>query len=241
MNIVFLILLFLAPGLIAQAINDFLELKKRKHDNKNVYEQLVGVVVNSSIVSTISLWICNFFNIINATNFDDLFNEISEYRAFCLIVMIIVAVTIVWTLILRAGIFRFIKWLRNKYYLSKFYVTTTDNEDCTVWEDIMLSQPHNDKEPLVIIKKVSDGTVVSGGFINEFSESDPLEIKFDESESVLELYAEEEKSDSKRYFGEILYSYYYTNGNIIITFYNSKLIYEHWDEIISYQAECRQS
>lgn len=70
MEIIYLVLFFLAPGLIIKAINDYKQITGNKTDkSKTIYERLFLIVTHSVIISIICIGIMKLFHTAMGYNF----------------------------------------------------------------------------------------------------------------------------------------------------------------------------
>lgn len=230
---IYLILIFIAPGLIYEALKEGLRLKKEDRSKENIYKQMFSVVGNSVIISAIVIIVLLLTKKIPPFDkFEELLHEMDSVFITGKIAGGIVVTSVVWFVFNDLAISKIVLFVKKKYCLIKYNVEPNDLENYTVWETIMLHQPKNDRKPFIKICK--EEKMVAAGILNDFCLGDF-------SVAQITLYGEEtakriidaDKTKQEKILDKVLYSFFDNNTGYKVEFYDTEKLYEHWDEYVN--------
>lgn len=238
MEIVYLILMFLGPGL---AINEYeRKLKtigKQIGRSGTIYEQLFGMCIHSVIVTFITLVSIRLIHIALKASFPTTLSgvllELNDLKQLAAYAITCVIVTIIWYKIYKqmisVAIFDFYK----KKLAKDKGVIVEDIDEPTVWENIFFTRDENEKRKIVSVFK--DGNYITSGELAGWNTNadERRELRIFNSHIIEEvLKSDKEKEDvSQRLLYNVEYEYYDVENGILIRFYDPKKIDEHWDEL----------
>lgn len=236
MKIIYLILLFLAPGLIINAITD---IKAGKHNSKQkntIYEQLLTVVIYSVIVSTISILlmsaISHFFNLFDSnTSLAGFIKSLDYMPKLLTYLVIMVAICFVTEFVLQRFIMPKLFEFRNDKLNKAYGVRQAQIGDPTVWEDILLDKERGENTNIVVIYQGNER--ITAGFLTSWnsSSSDPKEIELTRTQEISKIIQLDiNKPRNERWLKDIEKEYFDLEHNIRIEFYDNKKVIEHWED-----------
>ncbi len=230
MNVVFMILLFIAPGLMYEALKESLRLTGSRAGGANIYKQLFYVVLKSVVISGVSISMLVYIGMIPMVHsFQGLLREMDVISVALKITAGITIVTVACYCIYNRLIGKAVFWLKKIYFHKKYNVEPNSEEDHTVWEEITLSQPKNDRKPLITLYR--DDMFITAGLIDDFDRGafSVTQLRLIGELETLEL-MEKDKRGEVDIFSELEATFIDVKTGYVIRFYDSKKLYEHWPE-----------
>lgn len=233
METVYLIIIFIVPGLMHNAIKQSLNVNAKREKKGTVYEQLFYIVANSVLISTATIVTMKKFAMIETipTTFEELLanmNNLDYVKDFAICGMLLTAL---WYVISEEVLKRGLFWLKNKYFLARYNVEFTSPYERSVWEEIMLSQKKDGRKPLVAIYDAEK--FVTAGFLDVFDQGDfnSVGMKLARTKKTTRLFQDDgTKLPENKLFGKIEEEYYDPRSGRRVVFFNSEKVYEHWDD-----------
>lgn len=230
MNVVFMILLFIAPGLMHEALKESLRLTGSRAGGTNIYKQLFYVVLKSVVISgvSISMLMCTGM-IPMVSSFQELLREMDAIDITVKITAGIIIATVacynIYNRLIGKAVFR----LKKMFFRRAYNVEPNGDENYTVWEEITLSQPKNDRMPLITIHR--DDVFITAGLIENFDQGafSVSQLRLTGELETLDL-MEKDKRGEADIFSKLEVTFVDVKTGYIIRFYDSKKLYEHWPE-----------
>lgn len=238
MKIIYLILIFLVPGLIIEMMDEAESpISNKKHKSGTIYKRLFWIVVRSVILSAISIFLIYIFHSIMGFSFP---NTLSTFMSsldrldICstyLLTMLIITICfkkLILNKCLRPLWFR----IHNKQLAKKYGVQKASSDSSTIWESIFLNTKTNPYHLVATIYK--DGIYITSGIIHAWNAdiNEPHEyelIRTSEIEKVLK--ADESRESKDKWLNYIDFEYFESNSGLLIKFYDSEKLFERWNEI----------
>jgi len=231
METVIIILLLLGPGL---AVMQCLELKAKREKKQKVkatvYEQLFAACVLSIFSTGIAF---AGINIVRSCRGQESIATVSgmmeHLNSFgfliCFLIFMILATTIVG--IAYVGALKLFLRNQSKNIEKEFNLTPLGDDNPTVWED-MFFDPDKNKEPR-IVSIFKDGKYITSGYIDGWNigEYERKEFEIRRSTEIEELLLRGENSPLN-YINE---EYFDMETGVLIKFWESEAVNEHWDEL----------
>lgn len=239
MEIIFIVLIFIGPGVSIKAYQNYMSvLSDKNNSKKTLYEQMFTIVANSIItmlfsIGCINITILILFGKSNViTSLSGLIALLDKLTFTVPYIMINAIMGLLWVKIYEGYIAQYIHNVRNKILTQKYGVKSISKEEPTVWEDIFFNPKITEEWMIVSIFK--DGDYITSGRIAGYNEGktdiNELEIRnVYEVEKVLAM--DKEKKDAKKWLGYVDFEYFNAETGLQIKFYDVEQIKKHWDEI----------
>lgn len=227
MEIVYLILLFMVPGLLLKVLNDSIKLQIGRKDKKGtLYESLFGIVGVSVFVSGLALTFLVFIMDYNIKNMPALISELDNFKFLLKYLSIDIAIClflfILGKMIKGENKDKIIVFIKNTCLRKQtnFKIASSRYDS---WGHILTV--YNDEKYGIVISMHVENEMTDAGFLSVFDEG-----AFDEIGMVLE-YREEvmEVLNSESYLkeGEFV-EYVSSKVDTVFRVHESKIVYEHW-------------
>lgn len=232
METIYLVIIFLVPGLMHKSIKTALDIKVKKESKGTIYEQLYYIVINSIVVSTASVFMMKKLNWIGTLpqDLDELILEMKNFEFLGKFVVIATVTTLIWYVLCEKILKKISFYVKNKYYQKKYYLEFASQSGRTTWEEIIISQEKNNKKPLIAIYEGTE--LITAGFLDMFDRGDFSKTGIDlaRTRKVMRLLKEDkEKEDADKLFGKILHEYVDMESGKRIIFFDNEKVYQHWD------------
>lgn len=233
METIFLIIIFIVPGLMHKALKQALNVNAKKESKGTIYEQLFYIVVNSTIISIATVFTMKKLGMIEflPITFDELLSNMNTLKYVKDFATCGAVITAIWYIISEEGLKRCWFWLKNKYFLSRYNVELTSFNERTVWEEIMINQKKDGRKPLIAIYDADN--FITAGFLDVFDQGDfdSTGMGLARTKKVTKLLKDDkEKSADDKLFGKIIEEYYDPKSGRRVVFFDSEKVYEHWDK-----------
>lgn len=237
MEIVFLILMFLAPGLLIKKYDEYKSIREKKApESSTIYETLFTTCTLSVIVTTVTCLVQNSILCCMSKevtmSIDRLMERMLRFDFLGAYIGICAIVTVIAYRLYK----KILNWVRGRQIekAEKDYGLIPMNSDQrTVWENFFLNKERNLKSVVVSIYK--DGNYVISGYLegrnlslNERKEFELMRVT--EVEKILEH--DKDKPPELKVLNYIEDSYFDMETGTLFNFYNSDYINEHWEEIM---------
>ncbi len=236
MEIIYLILFFLAPGLILKGINDGKKVTGNKTDKaKTIYEKLFLIVVNSTLISIICIAVIKIFHMIMKYDFPTTISHLTKsfdtMNIFLSYILLMVIVTTIYGKFISCKKIKNL-WIKihNKILEKEYGIVKSNSSNRTVWEDIFFNPEINKDNLIVAIYK--DGQFITCGEIRALNtENDnrrELKICYtSEYEKILEL--DKNKPPDERWLHYVNYEYLDMENGYLFKFYDPRRVNKNWD------------
>lgn len=230
MDTIILILCFLAPGMaITRAIEIKTKHEKKRRMEATIYEQLFTVCVLSIFATGMTYAIINILRMVKKAPVIATVGEMAEkLNAFdflleFLFTMIITTVIVGWA---YSKILKHYTEAKNKSIVKQFNLSPLGEDNPTVWEDVFLSAEKNGSPRIVSIYK--DGQYITSGYIDGWNLASDERKEFiirrsTEIEKIMKL-----TDTPLNYIDE---EYFDMETGVLIKFWSSKAVNQHWDNI----------
>lgn len=243
MEILYLILLFLAPGLFVKVCTNVFSLIERKKNKKEtVYEQLFGVVVNSLVISSVQILIYNLvykyqFKSNSVETLTGLFGKFDNFIFLIIYVFVCLLLSFLYMLLLEKCIKkRFYNFESNK--AEKLGLKFMNDNKGTVWQAMMYKKEIIDGVPRqnTIVAIYHHDAYVTAGVINGFNtkEEEGNEFKLIRVQEIDRIMREDEEKCYEDKIGYPQFEFYNTDTGLRIRFFKPgrfvKRINEHREE-----------
>lgn len=237
MEIIYLILMFLGPGLVVKFLKEAEALTEhRPVRTGTIYEQSFIVVANSVLITAVAYFLIWCGHAIVGADFPltltGFIRSMDDMRMFASYIMVMLAVAFIFEKVA----YRYVDPLRfarqNRKLKAKHGVEMSERRESTVWENIFLNPEINQKPIVASIYK--DGQYITSGILSGWNAGmeDPNEFEIVRSlevESVLK--ADKERSQKEKWLHDIDFEFFDCDSGVLIKCYDPKRILEHWDEI----------
>lgn len=236
MESVFIILLFVAPGLILNVYNKKMKIIATKENSgATVYEQLSEVVIHSIIITAMTIIVyrkwCGFADIMPPKGFKELISELDSFAMLAAYMGICIAITIIWMVIyhfVRKPIFALRKYMIEK----ESGIEIADINELTVWENIFLSKESNEKRKIISIYHNGEFVTAGESYGVNTGKSEKHELRILNSDTICELFKEDkEKGDAEKLFRNIEFEYFDAETGLLIKFHNPEKLEKHWEKL----------
>ena len=218
METVYIILLFVAPGMIVRELTYYFVKERRLKDT--VYAYLFDIVVDSFVINgTVIAYIMNKNPELN--NFTDLMEYLSIFKNLGVYIICLTIVSIIWCILRNFLVKR--AALRIKNILLKADNKPIHTLHTNVWDDLTSDKNFNDSWKVVSLYK--DEKYLTSGMINTMvtTNAPEFEIMLDrvtETKEMMKVYPEIFKID---------YEYYNVTTGFRVIVYKQEDIEERWD------------
>lgn len=242
MKIIFVVLLFIVPGLILKAIKEFIAISNNKTSKGTIYEQMFSIVLHSSIVSSIVLLIINIiyyilgFNIITAISI--LFNKLDNLGFLLFYSISMIIITLLWHKLFYEVIYIIVMKKINKILAKKYGIEKNIEIERTVLQDILYidTSQYEDpsQRPPMIVAIYKDDKLVTAGELKEWNGGleEPFEWKLINTCEILQILKEDnDRNYEDKWLQYIQFEYYNIEYDILVKFYKPDKACEHWPEL----------
>ena len=237
METIYLIIVFIVPGMMHKEIKHALRIEPKKKMEGTQYEQLFYVVINSIVITAASLVAMKLFRLIETLpkNLDEIIINIKDFAFLGRYAATMVVITLLWYIISEVVLKKIWHKLKNWYFQKRFNSYFASERPRTVWEEtvasVILSQKEKNRKPLIAIYDGKE--LITAGFLDMFNQGEfsNIGINLTRTRKVMRLLdADDKKADSDKLFGKILQEYYDVKSGKRIVFFDNKKIYEHWGD-----------
>lgn len=238
MEIVYLVLMFLGPGL---AINEYERrlraIDKRAGRSSTIYEQLFGICAHSVVVT--------FFTIVATaaihqalgayfpSTLSGLLSGLDDLKQLATYFLLSSIVTVTWYQVYKKAIYVALFNLYKKKLKDEKGILLENINEPTVWENIFFTRKENEKRKIVSIFK--DGNYVTSGELAGWNTGidERRELRIFNSHVIEDVLAmDKTKEDvSERLLYNVEYEYYDVENGTLIRFYDPEKLDEHWNEL----------
>lgn len=217
METVYLIVLFIAPGLIGRGLRDSFNKERRGYDN--TYDYLLQIVIDSILVNGLTLIAMNQF-VIRCANVNELTLALQDFTILAKYIFIMLITTLLWTALKYTKVLKGYIRIKNKILRTKDYKEHSIHT--TVWDDLVNGESLKGTWLVVSIYR-DEKYVVSGMIMRSTSTNgEAFELALEYIEEVEML-----KKTSPELF-KIEQEYYNTDTGLRVVFYEQNPIEEHW-------------
>nr|DAJ90251.1 MAG TPA: hypothetical protein [Bacteriophage sp.] len=216
MEIIYLVAIFIAPGMICRSLRNY--FVKEKHRYENVYDYLFDIVIDSIVVNCICVTVLNLFKA-ELQNLNQFVEYITIFRNSIRYILIVLLFSIIWT-VSRKYILKCMLFVKNKIIEQSSGITHDDHT--TAWDALMAEEKFKDSWKVVSLYK--DEHYITSGFVEGYTSTNSEEF-----EIVLQLTKETE--ERLKNAPEIFYTendYYNVKTGLRVIIYDPKKIQEHW-------------
>ena len=236
MEVIYIILLFVAPGVAIKYIDEATKLRnKTKKKKDNIYENMFLICCLSVIVTLSSLTIINIGSLFLEYNpiatIDELFKRMNNIGFLLAYLVITIAMTLAnWRLYVWLN--KCMKKKKAAKVREEYGLEMKHEDHKTIWEGVFLKKEENEKGQIVSIFK--DGAYITSGILDGRNTEDDEPKEFEivrtcEIERILR--ADREKTEKDKRLHYIEKEYLDTETGFLFKFYKADHIFEHWDEI----------
>lgn len=243
MEIGFLILFFLAPGLLVNEISRQKNILDNKKEHRpTIYEQLFSAVAHSVIITGMAFCFLQILHRVLHVTFpskiDILLELFNNVDILCAYVCVILVISFIWEYVFSHHIWTLWFKIKNKKYEEKHNARLANKHGFTILESFFLDSNQvdneNDKKPPLIVSVYKDGIYMTSGILHAWNigEEDPLEfelIRTMEIEKILE--DDKNKPHSEKWLQDIDKEIFIAEHGILIKAYSPDITLQHWDEI----------
>lgn len=233
MELIYIVLIFIVPGLLVKKYDEYKILMSRSDVKKNtIYEELFNIVAWSILVSGLTLAIVKLFGIYAAALY------ISELIAsfnniYFLIVWSAIATGV--TIVLKIFYEKFVKNIffniRNKHSEDLSGVKELGQNNETVWERIFFNKEVNQRMFASIYK---DGNYITSGMIDGWNagKNEKRELRIIRSTELERIKAEDkERTQEEKWLKYTEFEYFDPDTGVLIKFYDQDELMRHWDKL----------
>ena len=236
MEIVYLLLLFLGPGLAIDIYKRRFMVINTTKTKGTIYEQLFEDVAHSTIITTITIGVVAFIHFLVGSKFPPdigtFIAELSEFKQLVAYIIVCVIVTILWYKVYENFFYPKFLEKHEQNVQEKRGLIYTNNLGLSVWQSIFFTKEENNTRKIVSIFK--DGNYITSGEITNwnmgFDEKRELRI-FNSHIIEAVLKADKEKEIPEKLLYNVEKEYYDVENGTLIRFYDPRKIDEHWDEL----------
>lgn len=218
METVYIILLFVAPGMIVRELTYYFVKERRLKDT--VYAYLFDIVVDSFVINgTVIAYIMNKNPELN--NFTALMEYLSIFKNLGVYIIYLTILSIIWCLLRNFFMKRSALWIKNR--LLKADNKPIHTLHTNVWDDLTSDKNFNDSWKVVSLYK--DEKYLTSGMINTMvtTNAPEFEIMLDrvtETKEMMKVHPEIFKID---------YEYYNATTGFRVIVYKQEDIEDRWD------------
>lgn len=235
MKAIFLVLLFIAPGLIVKEIPDRLKVfNKIKSKSDTIYEELFVVVAESVMLNTVLVLIFNFNHENTITNIDELIIRLGQFSFLWQYSIWMLGLIVVYVIVKNLIAKPLIHVCKEKRLKQKHNLKYIGKHGETVWQHLMYKKEFWEKYRVVSIYHYGE-CIVSGvlwGF-NSKKENGKEFYIIHTYEIGKVLQRDAGKPESEKWLGYVEDTYYDSATGLKIEFYDTEILEKHWDEIIT--------
>ena len=243
MNVVFMILLFIAPGLAINTYKKYFNRYEGSSEERNVYEQMFSAVAHSGCVTawTVAFVCSGTYALRHLFRINCMFPEtitglagwLDSYIHLLIYIGVSAAVTVAWYNVYERKLGRYIKNMRaDKNERERGLLPYDGENDLTVWENIFMTKESNEKRKIVSIYK--DGSYITSGEVGGWNtgKAEKRELRLLNTRTIEEVLEHDKmKPVELRLLYNVDFEYVDTETGLMIRFYDPEKIEEHWDEL----------
>lgn len=224
MEMLFVVLLFLGPGLIIRAFDNYL-YQRRAYD-QNLYDYLFNIVWHGLMVFIPSVLILNAVSDFQIETFSEIVESMNSTKTALIYGLIAIVVCIIWWIIFDKCVRKLMLKLKNKCLPRIIGATHLPFEN--VYTQIF-HDPDNDGR-LIPVSIYKDGVRVVSGILVSWNSPNCSQMEF-KLEYTLEI--EDIVQNNPEILDYVRHVYYEPQSNTLIKFHNRKALEEHWAELYS--------
>ena len=237
MEIIYIVLIFIVPGMIIKRRSELAEKREVKEKERaTIYDNLFDVCILSVIASGFTILIlnvfCDYLSIGKVLSMEYLFWMLGVFDYLLKYLFVLAAVMFVeywgYKLYINKR-----KGQKAKSWNEKFGLVAINEDHRSVWEEFFLNKERNSKLQVVSIYK--DGNYITSGCLQgrNVSVNERKEFEIARSTEIEKILSRDKKlppqSQALNYIND---SYFDMDTGVLIQFYDSDYVYEHWDEIM---------
>lgn len=247
MEIGFLILFFVAPGLLVNAIAGQRSiLNNRKERKATIYEQLFSSVANSIVITGLSFFFLKTFHHVLGVPFpskvSDVLALLDDIDILCAYVCVALVTSLIWEYVFSHCIKKLWFRFKNKKYEKKHHVRLTNESGFTVLESFLLdldqtgdeTREAGDEKPPLIVSIYKEGVYMTSGILYSWNvgEEDPLEFELVRTMDVEKIIEDDKnRPHSEKWLQDVDNEIFLAKDGILIKSYSPGKALKHWDEI----------
>ena len=220
METIFILLLFVAPGMLIQEVRGLVE--EKPIIKQSVHEYLFMIVVDSIVTVTVTLLLLYWIGHWEITTIEELVSTLIQLDRLAVFSVAGIIVAIFWCIIKKTKVEPGILYLTNRFLKRTQQIEHT--AESTVWDHLLNKEGIRNTWQVVSIYK--DGDYISSGMltVHNRAQNEEKEILLEHSRKV-----EQMKQAHPEWF-EDWYDYYNVTSGLRVVFYRQKTIEEHWNE-----------
>lgn len=232
MEIIYIMIYFIGPGLLAEHIKDQLKIVgDEKKKGMTIYENLFIVVFTSAVSFVSTLILLNIVykmlckdEIIMVDEFLSKSNDFKFIILFLTIETIIAFIIKFW---IQDKITKFFFDRRNKKAKERYNTKQDYIDDKNVWESLFYA-----KKEYLLVTIWKDGKFITAGFISGWNSgrNERKELLLERTKEVKELIDSNDNSELKKELDYPEHEYIDMETGILIKFYAPEKIVEHWNK-----------
>lgn len=225
MEIVYIVILFMAPGMIVKELTNY--FVKERRISEPVYSYLFDVVFDSFVVGVVCVIIAKKLFKADISTLNDLPRYLQNFETIVQYIATMVTLSIIWCLVKHNVVLNLMLWVKNKILGKTQH--TNHTRHTTTWDGLMAEKGIDDTWLVVSVFK--DEQYVTSGMIASHSSTNAenFELKLEHKQKVEKL-----KQEHPELFN-VFYEYYNTSTGLRIIFYDQELIEEHWQKYFPYK------
>lgn len=227
MKTIYLILLFLAPGLLVRFVEDATSTSGGRISKKGtVYEQLTVIVADSIIITAIQIGAINLCHFLTDKTYlhklSTLFDKFDDLTFLGFYILLCIVVSILHILFIK----RFARWLTYSYRVKKYGkkdLKPLDKEGNTIWQKIIYDThiikdiPREDTIAVIY----NHAEYVTAGVINGMNSSkeEGLDLRLIRVAEIEEIIEDDMRKPYRERIGKPVFEYYSIDTGLRIRFY----------------------
>lgn len=219
METIYLVLLFIVPGILVREIR--LYMKKERTIEKPSYEYLFEIVLDSIIVDTVTVTILHVAAGWNVETIGELIETLMKFKNLFPFTAVIIAISIIWYeakfKLVKPGILK----AKNRLLLPTEH---TQHVEMDIWDILLKEEGICDTWCVVSVYK--DDKYVMSGMLEKYGNPGN---KYEEIALIHAEKVEELKEKHPEWFTD-WHDYYNITTGIRVKFYEQSKIQEHWGE-----------
>lgn len=232
MEIIYLIIFFIGPGIFVKEISRYFSVVERYDPPKNtVYENLFVIVVESALLNTFAIVFFNCINDDKILSAEEFISKPNDFDFLCRYIPILIFLIIVYVFAKKffGKVVHKIKswWLNKKYGLNY-----GNSNEGTVWQNMIYYENTGKNDKVVSI--YHNGEYVISGILWGYNNRriDGKDFRLIRTQEVEKVLKRDKKTTlEEQWLGYIEKVYYDSDTGLMIKFYRSDELMEHWDEI----------
>lgn len=236
MEVIFLILIFIAPGLAIKLLGEALSKRERQDKPRNtVYENLFTVGSLSVFATIITCGILNAYRkkkkLDLITSISMLVESMDRFDFLLSYGVILIGVTILVGLFYKLLSY-FWDCLKRYRMKENYGLSPMSPDGRSVWEETFLNSEKNSAPRIVSI--FMGGNYITSGYLNgwNFASYERKEFEVVRSQEIEKILKDDkDKKPAEKLLSYIEEEYFDMETGILIRFYDSSYVNEHWEEI----------